>query len=70
MRSVYKVAVTFLICITLTHYQNNAEMKVGKIGRDVETSHWASLIATVIFPAVLTTLDKLAPVFVLPTSLY
>lgn len=37
---------------------------------DTETSHWASLIAVLQFPAALTTLDKLGLVFVLPTSFY
>lgn len=40
------------------------------IGWDIEKTHRDSLTAMLQFPAALTTLDKLDPVFVLPTSFY
>ncbi len=53
-----------------SYYQKKHWDEREKIGWDVEECHWASLIATVKFPAALNTQDKLAPVFVLPTSFY
>lgn len=70
----YKVAVTYflssLICITGLHIIKIMLRRKWEIGCDIEISHWASLIAMVKFPAVLTILDKPASVFVLPTSFY